>query len=87
VRGWPIFTVSAFGSRVRGDALSSSDPDLVLVSPWFSGLPFLKQPRAILEVLDFPGDLELLGYTPEEFAEKWQEFSIVRVAVAEGITL
>jgi predicted nucleotidyltransferase len=44
--------VIAFGSRGPGDALSGSDLDLVLVSPWFSGLPFLKRPGAIRELLD-----------------------------------
>ena len=79
--------VIAFGSRVRGDALSTSDLDLILVSPWFGGVPYLKRPVAVLELLDFPGGLELLCYTPEELAEKREEFGIVRVALAEGIAL
>jgi hypothetical protein len=79
--------VIAFGSRVRGDALSTSDLDLVLVSPWFASVPFLKRPVAVLEPLDFPAGLELLCYTPEEFEEKRQELGIVRVAVEEGTTL
>ena len=77
----------AFGSRVRGDALSTSDLDLILVSPWFAPLPFLRRAGAILELLDYPGGLELLCYTPEEFEEKRQELGIVRVAVEQGIAL
>jgi predicted nucleotidyltransferase len=79
--------VIAFGSRVRGDALTTSDLDLILVSPWFVSVPFLRRPGAILELLDYPGGLELLCYTPEEFEEKRHEFGIVRVAVEEGIAL
>jgi predicted nucleotidyltransferase len=79
--------VIAFGSRVRGDALPMSDLDLILVSPWFASVPFLKRPVAILELLDFPAGLELLCYTPEEFEEKRQELGIVRVAVEQGMTL
>lgn len=79
--------VIAFGSRVRGDALSTSDLDLILVSPWFASVPFLRRPGAILELLDYPGGLELLCYTPQEFEEKRQEFGIVRIAVEEGIAL
>ncbi len=79
--------VIAFGSRVRGDALSTSDLDLILVSPWFTPLPFLRRPVAILELLGYPGGLELLCYTPDEFEEKRQELGIVRVALEEGITL
>jgi hypothetical protein len=79
--------VIAFGSRVRGDALSTSDLDLILVSPWFAAVPFLRRAPAVLEMLDYPGGLELLCYTPEEFEEKRQELGIVRVALEEGITL
>ena len=79
--------VIAFGSRVRGDALSTSDLDLILVSPWFASVPFLRRAATILELLDYPGGLELLCYTPEEFEERRQELGIVRVALEEGITL
>ena len=77
----------AFGSRARGDALSTSDLDLILVSPWFASVPFLRRAPAVLEMLDYPGGLELLCYSPEEFEEKRQELGIVRVALEEGITL
>ena len=50
-------------------------------------MPFLKRPVEILEALDYPAGLELLCYTPEEFAEKREEFGIVRVALQEGISL
>ncbi|MEK7701916.1 MAG: nucleotidyltransferase domain-containing protein [candidate division NC10 bacterium] len=79
--------VIAFGSRVRGDALSTSDLDLILVSPRFAAVPFLRRPVEVLEMLDYPGGLELLCYTPEEFEEKRRELGIVRVAIEEGITL
>ena len=77
----------AFGSRVRGGALSTSDLDLILVPPWFAQVPFLKRPVAVLELLDFPGGLELICYTPEEFEQKRHELGIVRVALEEGTAL
>jgi predicted nucleotidyltransferase len=77
----------AFGSRVRGDALSTSDLDLILISPWFASVAFLERPVAVLELLDYPGGLELLCYTPEEFEARRQELGIVRVAAEEGIAL
>lgn len=79
--------VIAFGSRARGDAISTSDLDLILVSPKFASVPFLERPVEVLEVLDYPRGLELLCYTPEEFDEKRGEFGIVRVALEEGIPL
>ena len=76
-----------FGSRVRGDALSTSDLDVILVSPTFRSISFLKRPVAVLEALDYPAGLELLCYTPEEFAAKRDEFGVVRVALEEGISV
>jgi predicted nucleotidyltransferase len=84
---WAPLTVIAFGSRVRGDALSTSDLDLILVSPRFASAPFLKRSVQVLEGLGFPPGLELLCYTPEEFEEKRNELGIVRVALEEGLTL
>ena len=57
------------------------------MSPRFAAVPFLRRPVEVLEMLDYPGGLELLCYTPEEFEEKRQELGIVRVALEEGITL
>ena len=84
---WTPLMVIAFGSRVRGDAISTSDLDLILVSPRFASVPFLKRPVHVLEGLDFPAGLELLCYTPEEFEEKREELGIVRVAAEQGLTL
>ena len=85
--GLAPLTAIAFGSRVRGDAISTSDLDLILVSPGFAAIPFLRRPVHVLELLDYPGGLELLCYTPEEFEEKRRELGIVHVALEEGITL
>ena len=79
--------VILFGSRARGEALSTSDLDLILVSPRFASVPFLERPVKILESLGYPGGLELLCYTPEEFEAKREELGIVRIAVTEGIEL
>lgn len=79
--------VIAFGSRVRGDALSTSDLDLIIVSPFFASVRFLRRAATVLEMLDFPAGLELLCYTPEEFSERREEFGIVRVAVEQGMVL
>ena len=79
--------VVAFGSRVRGDALSTGDLHLVLVSPWFATLPYLRRAVAVLELLDYPAGLEMLCYTPDEFEQKRHELGIVRVALEEGVAL
>lgn len=84
---WAPVMVIAFGSRVRGDAISTSDLDLILVSPRFASVAFLKRPVLVLEGLDFPAGLELLCYTPQEFEEKREELGIVRVAAEQGLIL
>ena len=76
-----------FGSRARGDALSTSDLDLILVSPRFASVPFLRRPVEVLETLGCPGGLELLCYTPDEFEARREELGLVRVALAEGFEL
>jgi hypothetical protein len=50
-------------------------------------MPFLQRPVRVLESLGYPGGLELLCYTPDEFEAKREEMGIVRVALEEGIAL
>ena len=78
-----------FGSRVRGDALLSSDLDLILVSPDFEGVFFTDRPMAVVDAWDFEGapPLEVLCYTPEEFERKRARIGIVRTALEEGIAV
>jgi predicted nucleotidyltransferase len=76
----------AFGSRARGDALSTSELDLILISPRFATVQFLKRAVTVLEALDYTCGLELFCYTPDEFREKREGFGIVRVPfLEEGI--
>lgn len=77
-----------FGSRARGDHLTDSDYDVLLVSPDFDGI-FFSQRSALM--YDFwthwPLEIEPLCYTPEEFEMKKQQIGIVSEAVKEGIGL
>lgn len=76
-----------FGSRAWGEHLKGSDVDLVVVSPDFAGVPFLKRIREIVALWESDLDLEVLPYTPEEFKRKRGEIGIVAVAAAEGIEI
>jgi predicted nucleotidyltransferase len=55
-----------FGSRTRGDALSTSDLDVILVSPTFRSIPFLQRAVVALEALEYPGGLELALVRPPQ---------------------
>jgi predicted nucleotidyltransferase len=79
--------VVVFGSRARGDALKHSDLDLLLVSEAFAGVRWLDRPALVLDAVPVPFGVELLCYTPEEYARKAEEFGIVRTATLEGMEL
>jgi len=55
-----------FGSYVSGDFGPQSDVDLILVCA--TSLPFPLRSREFVDLLDLGPRLDLLVYTPEEFA-------------------
>jgi hypothetical protein len=79
--------VLVFGSRARGDALRDSDLDLMVVSEAFVGVAWLERTVLVDRVVGLPGGVELLCYTPEEYARKLEELGIVRTAAVEGVDL
>ncbi len=79
--------VLAFGSRVRGEAIAESDLDLLVVSERFRGVSFLERASTLLADLNLPFAVDLLCYTPEEFARKSRELGIVSQALEEGLPL
>ena len=79
--------VLVFGSRARGEALRDSDLDVLVVADAFRDVAWLDRPVRVYEECDIRFGVELLCYTPEEFARKREELGIVRTAVAEGVDL
>ena len=79
--------VIAFGSRARGDALTYSDLDLLVVSEAFKDVPWLDRPVRLIEELSLTMGADLLCYTPEEYSRKREELGIVRTASEQGIVL
>ena len=79
--------VLVFGSRVQGRALKESDLDLLVVSKFFEGIPFIQRTPHLLWTLRVPFPVEVLCYTPEEYERKRKEIGIVRVASEEGMDL
>lgn len=74
-----------FGSRARGDHLKRSDYDIMLVSPDFEGRHFTERASSVLKSIEHHFPMDLLCFTPKEFAEKKKQIGIVRTAVREGI--
>ncbi len=79
--------VLIFGSRARGDALKDSDLDVLIVAESFVSVRWLDRSVRVLERVPVPFGVELLCYTPEEYARKVEELGIVRTATLEGVDL
>ncbi len=77
----------AFGSWARGTADGFSDLDLAVVVE--TDLPRLERPRLLAGLLDaLPLGVDLLVYTPEEFAQGLRErYGVFDAIAREGITI
>ncbi|MGQ0815538.1 MAG: nucleotidyltransferase family protein, partial [Gemmatimonadota bacterium] len=84
VRRFKPERVIAFGSRVRGEALRHSDLDLLVVAQAFENLRWLDRSVEVINALDIRFGVDLLCYTPSEYAVKVQELGIVQTASREG---
>lgn len=74
-----------FGSRAWSDSLGTSDYDLIIVSPNFEGIPFVKRLPLVYAHWTFDVPLEALCYTPAEFDKNRRQIGIVSHALKEGI--
>lgn len=75
-----------FGSRVRGDAREESDLDVIVVSEAFRDIPFVRRMALVLNSIRFHRHIDFICYTPDEFEHVRNASTIVRAALAEGIT-
>jgi len=77
--------VILFGSLARGDVRLSSDLDLIVVMD--TNKRFLDRLNEVYHLLDPRIAVDLLVYTPEEFARLRKTSPLVRQAVTEGKVL
>jgi len=59
--------VILFGSRVKGNAQQGSDIDLIVISPLFKGVPFVRRMSAVLKKVPFSNHVDYICYTREEY--------------------
>ncbi|RFA95329.1 nucleotidyltransferase domain-containing protein [Pyrobaculum aerophilum] len=70
--GVEVDAVYLFGSWARGDWLYDSDVDIVIVSPAFREMPWLRRLELVAKVearLDLKHSFDVLPYAPEELGE------------------
>jgi predicted nucleotidyltransferase len=78
--------VIVFGSVARGEADAGSDLDLVILAD--TTRPFFERFKEFAGLYDVWPRLDLLVYTPEEFARMdGEENPLVRRVIEEGVVL
>jgi hypothetical protein len=85
---FPIQKAILYGSYAYGNPHDWSDIDLVVLSPAFRGVPYPERLEclAVLAWRAGVGDIEALGYTPEEF-ESASPLSLLGEVRERGITV
>jgi predicted nucleotidyltransferase len=71
-----------FGSAARGTMDEASDVDLIVV--YRTEKRFLDRLGELYALWDLPKAVDILAYTPEEFARLLEESAFVADAVAQG---
>jgi predicted nucleotidyltransferase len=79
--------VIIFGSRVKGKSSEESDIDVIIVSDFFRGKPFLGRMPIMLRLLRFPWPIDFLCYSPDEFEIIKNNSIIIQEALKEGLKL
>ena len=79
--------VIVFGSRVQGKAHRESDLDVIFISSYFQGVPFLKRMAMVLKRVRFPKHIDYLCCTEEEFEKLKHTSSILSDTMENSIEL
>lgn len=69
LQGRNVSQAYIFGSFAEGSSAAWSDIDLIVV--WQTDAPFIERPRSFWDLLEFDVPIDILVYTPQEFARLW----------------
>jgi len=79
--------VLLFGSRAKGDARQESDIDLIVISPSFKKIPFIKRMPLVLKKVTFPNHVDYICYTREEYENIKDASSVIMDAREQSVEL
>jgi predicted nucleotidyltransferase len=79
--------VLLFGSRVKGDARQESDIDLIVISPSFKNIPFIRRMPLVLKKVTFPNHVDYICYTREEYENIKDASSVIMDAREQSVEL
>ncbi len=73
-----------FGSRASGDQLLHSDYDFIVISDSFQNVAWLVRISVVVQLWTADENIDVIPYTPDEFAIKRFDTSIIRSAMKEA---
>lgn len=76
-----------FGSRAQGNAKRDSDIDIIIISPHFEDIPFLKRMPLVLRKVPFPKHVDYICYTKEEYDRIKNESSVIMDALENSLEI
>ena len=76
--------VVLFGSQITGEAQEDSDLDVIIVSPIFEHIPFLRRMPFMLKTVRFEKHIDFLCYAPAEFRKIRQSSAVLQDALQYG---
>ncbi|NCO65884.1 MAG: nucleotidyltransferase [Candidatus Aquicultor secundus] len=76
-----------FGSRARGDAIETSDVDLIIIDDKFADIPFPRRLIFLSEHWNLSYFLEALPYTRKEFEKLAKTRGVINDAIKHGIRI
>ncbi len=76
-----------FGSRAKGNALKTSDFDVIIVSPDYAQVNWFQRITNAYKKWVYAQSLEPLCYTPQEFSKKKNQLGIVKEAIETGVKI
>lgn len=86
-QNYHISEVILFGSRAEGRADEESDYDLIVVSADFHDIEFTERIRAMYKLWAGDAGIDILCYTPQEFARKASQIGLVSDAAKMGVRM
>lgn len=79
-----------FGSATRGEMHRDSDIDLIVISPNFQGMDFIKRLTLLTKLrrgMKRSAPMDIIGYTQKEFDRLSKESVVLAEAKEEGILI
>ena len=85
-----IKKIVLFGSTARGQMHRDSDIDLIIISPRFKKMAFMKRLIFLSQMrrgMKKSAPMDIFGYTPEEFEKLSKESIVLEEAKKEGVVI